>query len=302
MLFSTVLALLPRSVNTSGMTRDEVLLATCAMIAKKTPPLFDLEYIRKTYPTTYSECMNTVLLQEAIRYNKLLERMHQSLRDLQKGIKGEMVMTESLESMADSLFNNLVPVFWEAVAYPSLMPLAAWTDDLIARITFINNWVASGVPVVFWISGFFFPQAFLTGTLQNFARKTRQPIDAISFGFHVHDRPHDQISVKPDDGVYIHGLFLEGARWDPVEGSIVDSRPKELFTPMPVMLLLPEIERVVPESGVYKCPVYKILTRRGTLSTTGHSTNFVLYLEIPTTVSQKKWIKAGVALFCALRY
>ena len=55
---------------------------------------------------------------------------------------------------------------WEAKAYPSLKPLAAWTTELLQRMSFIGKWVAEGAPPAFWISGFFFPQAFLTGTLQ----------------------------------------------------------------------------------------------------------------------------------------
>jgi hypothetical protein len=51
-----------------------------------------------------------------------------------------------------------VPEAWAARAYPSLKPLAAWIDDLLARLAFIGNWVAHGKPAVYWLSGFFFPQ------------------------------------------------------------------------------------------------------------------------------------------------
>ena len=75
--------------------------------------------------------------------------------------------------------------YFSSQAYPSLKPLAAWVSDLVTRIEFITNWIDRGIPSVFWISGFFFPQAFLTGTLQNFARRAVISIDTITFDFKV---------------------------------------------------------------------------------------------------------------------
>lgn len=74
------------------------------------------------------------------------------------------------------------------------------------------------------------------------------------------------------------------------------------FTEMKPILLLPVINTTIDEQRYYDCPVYKTLTRSGTLSTTGHSTNFVLSMKIPSKESQSFWIKRGVALICALDY
>jgi len=65
---------------------------------------------------------------------------------------------------------------------------------------------------------------------------------------------------------------------------------------------MPTIDRTKPETGVYITPTYRVLSRQGTLSTTGHSTNFVINLELPSLHPQSKWILAGVACFLALRF
>lgn len=104
---------------------------------------------------------------------------------------------------------------WADKGFLSLKPLASWTEDLLARINFLNEWIEGGTPKVFWISGFFFPQAFFTGTLQNYAWKHIIAVDLLSFNFNFKDNlTQKDIHEKPDDGVYVWGMYLEGCWWD----------------------------------------------------------------------------------------
>merc|ERR1711981_1355341 len=87
--------------------------------------------------------------------------------------------------MQQSINNNQVPDMWRKAAYPSLKPLASWVTDLIDRVYFMQKWASKGHPNAFWLSGFFFPHGFMTGTLQTYARKRSKPIDTLKFTFHV---------------------------------------------------------------------------------------------------------------------
>ena len=304
-MFSTVLSLQPRVASGQGESQEGTISRLAEEILAKLPPLYDIEAVQIQYPTTYSESMNTVLAQECIRYNSLLETMKRSLSETVKALKGLVVMSPELEAVAYSMYDNVVPDMWAQKAYPSLKPLSSWVVDLVERTSFIQGWIQNGTPTVYWISGFFFPQAFLTGTLQNFARKNTFPIDTVSFGFKVMDTLPTNgsgVGTGPEDGCYVRGLFAEGARWDPEVHLMGESRAKELFTEFPVLWLKPEQFRKRPETGIYDCPVYKTLTRAGTLSTTGHSTNFVMYLELPSDKEQGWWVNRGVALFTSLAY
>jgi len=96
--------------------------------------------------------------------------MASSLVLVQRAVKGLIVMSDELENLANSLHDNLVPLMWAEKGHLSLKSLASWIIDLNQRIEFLNNWITKGTPLTFWISGFYFPQAFIAGTLQNYAR------------------------------------------------------------------------------------------------------------------------------------
>merc|ERR1712070_446293 len=103
------------------------------------------------------------------------------------------------------------PDMWAAKSYPSLKPLGSYIADLLTRLEFFQGWIDKGQPVVSWMPGFFFIQAFMTGSKQNFARKYTISIDTIDFDFEFMSGTPGK---KPDDGVFLHGMYVEGARWD----------------------------------------------------------------------------------------
>lgn len=81
---------------------------------------------------------------------------------------------------------------------------------------------------------------------------------------------------------------------------LAESEPKVLFSPMPIMWFKPVRSEEEEEWPHYRCPVYKTTARRGVLSTTGHSTNYVLPIKLPTDKPENHWVRRGVALICQL--
>ncbi|KAL3852322.1 hypothetical protein ACJMK2_015979 [Sinanodonta woodiana] len=298
-LFDGILLTLPRQTSGGGKSSQEMIEDLAADILSKVPPTLNLEEVQTKFPVRYEESMNTVLIQELIRFNRLIQVIRQSLQDIRKAIKGLIIMSTELEDVFDSMMVGKVPAMWAAKSYPSLKPLGSYITDLLARIQFFKDWIYSGTPTVFWISGFYFTQSFLTGVLQNYARRYKVPIDHLGFEFEV--MSHDNsVPSKPNNGAYVRGLYMEGARWCRKKKCIEESYLKILFDQMPVIWLKPGVKSEFEEKETYECPVYKTSARRGNLSTTGHSTNFVLYINLPTDQPQNHWINRGVACLCQL--
>lgn len=80
--------------------------------------------------------MNTVLTQELTRFNGLIRTIRNSLTDMKKAIKGEVLLSTALELALNQILDGKVPAMWLAQSYPSLKPLGGYIKDLCDRLDF----------------------------------------------------------------------------------------------------------------------------------------------------------------------
>jgi dynein heavy chain len=105
---------------------------------------FKISAIQKQYPMTLDKCMNTVLIQELVRYNALIVIMKSTIKNFEMALQGLEMMTPEMESMQASILNNNVPEAWKSKSYPSLKPLLSWFEDLQRRLDMFNTWIRDG--------------------------------------------------------------------------------------------------------------------------------------------------------------
>jgi dynein heavy chain len=237
-----------------------------------------------------------IVLQETERMNTLLSEMRRSLIELKMGLEGALNMSDLMEDLADSLSTFKVPGGWGKFAYASKKGLVAWFVDLLDRVAQLTTWSDTlKVPRSVWISGLFNGQAFLTAIKQTTARAESLPLDTMDLLTDVTGwRDPMMIEEDAEQGCYVHGFFLEGARWNSEEKCLADSFLKELHPTLPVMAVYSQAqpsfkERVAKEGGYYECPAFVTSARGGTYV-------FTATMKMTEDENPAKWVLAGVAL------
>ncbi|MEJ1283888.1 hypothetical protein NN561_014866 [Cricetulus griseus] len=288
-LFRTLLEMQPRNVVSSeelGQSTEDKVKNILDDILERLPEEFNMAEIMQKNLNRSPYVL--VCFQECERMNVLIREIRVSLQQLDLGLKGELTLSPDVEAQLSALSYDRVPDTWNKLAYPSTYGLAQWFNDLLLRCRELDTWTQDlALPAVVWLSGFFNPQSFLTAIMQTMARKNEWPLDRMCLTIDVTKKTKEDYGHPPREGAYIHGLHLEGARWDIQSGALVDARLKELTSTMPVIFAKAITVDRQETRHTYECPVYKTKARGLT---------YVWTFRLKSKEKIAKWVLAGVAL------
>ena len=265
-LFSALIELASGSVGgSSGAdSRMERIKHVLDEITEHLPNLFYIPEIIEKVEDRGNPHVN-VFLQECQYMNNLVSEIGRSLRDTDAALSGTLTVTSSIEEIMNALAVDAVPRSWAACSWPSLRSLGSWMIDLVARHSQLMAWSTNPVlPLSTWLSGFVNPQSFITAVLQSAARKSDWPLDKVALLTEVSKvAVPAELTVAPPHGAFVHGLFLQGARWSEKLQALDDPLPGQLLQGMPLLLLKAVLVKDLAHATkeCYICPVYKTQKR-----------------------------------------
>ena len=274
-----------------GVSREDFIGGVARDILDKLPEPFDMPVLRKRIgvpgPTT------VVLLQELDRWNKMVEKMSGSLKDLQKALVGEIGMSAELDALGSSIFDGQLPELWRRLTSQTEKNLAGWMLYFERRHKQYVSWVAEGEPAVMWLAGLQIPETYIAALVQTACREKGWPLDKSTLYTKVTTvtDPAELKDKKLPFGSYVSGLYLEGAGWDLKTSRLRRQNPKELVTELPVLQIIPVEATRLKLQNTFRAPVYVTQSRRNAMGV-----GLVFEADLATRDHSSHWVLQGVAL------
>ncbi|CAD8087288.1 unnamed protein product [Paramecium sonneborni] len=227
----------------------------------------------------YATPLNTILIQECCRFNKLIIQITNDLEFILKSLDGLEVMNQEMEQICYELLQGVIPSIWLQKSYLTTNNLINYIENLQERIKYFQKWIENGIPELINISYFFYPQTFLTGVKQDFARKNSVPVDTLNFEF--------KISNHNFEGYLIEGLLFDQCQWDEEQQTIVEPKINVLYSQVPIISINLTTQFQNFEDHL-QIPVYN----------TNKRNKKIMDISIKTNEPPEFWIIRGVAVIC----
>ncbi|KAJ3339608.1 Dynein heavy chain 5, axonemal, partial [Kappamyces sp. JEL0680] len=292
-MLETIMSIQPKdSGSGGGETREEAVKRMANELLSKLPESFDKNRTKILLQKQgAAKPLSIFLSQEIDRMQSVISAVKSTLNDLKLAIDGTIIMAANLQAALDSLYDAVVPPVWAKISWQSAT-IGLWYSEFLTRAQQFHSWLHEGRPLVFWLPGFFNPQGFLTAIRQEITRAHNGwALDGVKLAPEVMKQMKEDITAPPAEGVYINGLFIEGAGWDRKNIRLTEAQPKINFQSMPVILVSAINSTDDGDPKMYKCPVYK-RPRRTDL-------NYIFEIELKTTQPPDYWIMRGIALLCS---
>ncbi|XP_012940947.1 dynein heavy chain 5, axonemal [Aplysia californica] len=298
-ILDTILNIQPKdSSSGGGETRESMVYKFCDDVLNKLPQDYD-PFEKRACLTKLGnlEPLVIFLRQELDRMQIVITAVRNTVVDLKLAIDGTIIMSENLRDALDCIYDGRIPAAWKKISWDS-STISFWLNELQDRNTQFRSWLYNGAPKSFWMTGFFNAQGFLTAMRQKVTRNHKGwALDTVVLYNEVTKFENiDAVPQEPQEGVYVHGLFLDGAGWDKRNSKLIESKPKVLFESMPVI----HITAINSTSNadnprLYKCPIYK-KPRRTDLTYIAE-----VILRTGQNVVADHWVLRGVALLCDVK-
>lgn len=228
--------------------------------------------------------------------NGMIAFIRRSLEELTLGLDGALNMSDAMETVNRGIITNKVPPAWMlqmSTRVQEVFSLTRWFSYLCDMHAQMAEWTDGSIvmPKSVWVPGLLNAKAFVTAVQQVYARANKLPLDVMKFMTEVTTMPTPEAIKEPMEvGAFIHGVTLEGCRWDIKEGVLKDSIPKELRVLMPVIKVIPVTADVYNTDGYYMCPVYMNMQRANVYSA------MISIFTLKTDENPDKWTLASTAL------
>ena len=263
--------------------------------------------------------LNMFLFQEIQRLQEVIELVRVMLSSMRLAIKGEVTMTDDLAAGIEAMGDSRAPRPWthtpSGTEFSWLIPMiSSWYGQLLKIDDQARTWMNNGRPNSFWMAGFSNPAGFLTAMTQEVARKhSRAPqfwaLDEMVY----HTEPTNMkdfhaVMGQPNEGIYTHGIYIDGGTFDIKAGTCVESTPKILVTELPVMLISANHfaaqkkvnKEIYGPQGPYSSPTYKYAVRGDGYPGNPDIKNFIFFINLKCTMEKDPlhWGIRGFATYC----
>merc|ERR1711937_953193 len=189
------------------------------------------------------------------------------------------------------MYDARVPPLWAAKSWLS-STLGFWFTELLNRHSQFYSWVFDGRPLSFWMTGFFNPNGFITAMRQEVTRAHKGwALDTVICANEVTKMQNkEDVKEQPKEGIYIYGLFLDGAGWNRSDTRLTEQHPKVLYVGLPVLWMYAINSTGGRDTRQYSCPIYRKPRRT--------DQEYICMVDLRSSVNPDHWTLRGVALLC----